>query len=143
MPADFWQRVTPKVPTAPALPSACGAAAGPVIDLDNPDAASRDYVAKIRERIRAHMAYPRLAGERRQQGQLQIELQIARSGRLECLALRRSSGSEILDRHTMDGIRLAQPFPPLPPQMPQPSLAISGTFAYRIFNEPPALPPAR
>ncbi len=143
VPADFWPRVAAKVPNAPALPPACGAATGPVIDLDNPDSASREYVAKVRERIKVHIAYPRLAGERRQGGQLQVELQIARSGRLECLALRHSSGSEILDRHTMDSVRLAQPFPPLPPQMPQSSLAISGTFGYRILDEPPAPAPAR
>jgi len=54
---------------------------------------------RVRERIQAHHVYPRVAGEARQAGELQIELPLARSGRLDCLALRRSSGSEILDRY--------------------------------------------
>jgi TonB family protein len=141
VPVALWQRLTDKVPTAPPLPPPCGDAAGPAIDLDRPDSASRAYVTTLRERIRAHHVYPRPAAERRQGGELQVELQIARSGRLDCAALRRSSGSEILDRYIMDAVRLAQPFAPIPSYMPQPSLTLSGVFRYRVVSEPDALPP--
>lgn len=141
VPAALWQRLADKVPTAPPLPPQCGDAAGPAIDLDRPDSTSRAYVTTVRERIRAHHVYPRPAAERRQGGELQVELQIARSGRLDCAALRRSSGSEILDRYIMDTVRLAQPFPPIPSYMPQPSLTLSGVFRYRIVAEPDAPPP--
>ena len=101
VPPALWQRLAEKTPTAPPLPPTCTGAAGPAIDLDRPDSASRAYVTKVRERIRAHHVYPRVAGEDGQGGELQIELQVARSGRLDCLVLRRSSGSEILDRYIL------------------------------------------
>jgi TonB family protein len=143
VPAALWQRLADKVPGAPPLPPTCSATAGPAIDLERPDPASREYVTKVRERIQAHRAYPRLAGQSRQGGEVQIELRLARSGRLDCAALRHSSGSEILDRHVMTAVRLAQPFPRMPPQMPQPSLTLSGTFRFRILAEPEAPPPPR
>ena len=141
VPAALWQRLGDKVPSAPPLPPRCGDAAGPAIDLDRPDSTSRAYVTSVRERIRAHHVYPRPAAERRQGGELQVELQLARSGRLDCAALRRSSGSEILDRYVMDAVRLAQPFPPIPSYLPQPVLTLSGVFRYRIVSEPDAPPP--
>ncbi|HTI57134.1 MAG TPA: TonB family protein [Verrucomicrobiae bacterium] len=140
VPAALWQRLADKVPTAPPLPPRCGDAAGPATDLDHPDSTSRAYVTSVRERIRAHHVYPRPA-ERRQGGELQVELQLARSGRLDCAALRRSSGLEILDRYVMDAVRLAQPFLPIPSYLPQPSLTLSGVFRYRIVTEPDAPPP--
>jgi TonB family protein len=141
VPSALWQRLADKVPTAPPLPPTCAGPPGPAIDLDRPDAASRAYVTKVRERIQAHHVYPRVAGEARQAGELQIELQLARSGRLDCLALRRSSGSEILDRYILTAVRLAQPFAPIPSYMPQPSLTLSGVFSYTLDAEPKAPPP--
>lgn len=141
VPADLWRRLAEKVPSVPPLPAACAAAAGPAIDLDRPPSELREYVTRIRDRIRAHRAFPREALDRRQGGELQIELQVARSGRLECATLSRSSGSEILDRYMMTAVRLAQPFPAMPPQLPQPSLTLSGTYGFRVVSEPQSLPP--
>ena len=145
VPADLWQRLAEKVPSVPPLPAPCAGATGSAIDLDRPPPDVREYVTRIRDRIRSHRAYPRLALDRRQGGELQIELQVARNGRLECAALRRSSGSEILDRYMMTAVRLAQPLPPMPPQLPQPSLILSGTYGFRVVSEPQSLPrtPAR
>ncbi len=39
----------------------------------------------------------------------QVEFRIDREGRIECAALRRSSGSELLDRYVLSAVRLAQP----------------------------------
>ncbi len=141
VPSALWQRLADRVPTAPPLPPTCTGAPGPAIDLERPDPASRAYVVKVRDRIQAHHVYPRLAGETRQAGELQIEMQLARSGRLDCLALRRSSGSEILDRYILTAVRLAQPFAPIPSYMPQPSLTLSGVFTYTLVAEPKAPSP--
>ncbi len=45
----------------------------------------------------------------------------------------------------MTAVRLAQPLPPMPPQLPQPSLILSGTYGFRVVSEPQSLPrtPAR
>jgi TonB family protein len=56
-----------------------------------------------------------------------VELRIGRSGRIECIALRRSSASELLDRYVLSAVRLAQPFAALPPQVASPSLPVSAT----------------
>ena len=79
--------------------------------------------------MHAHVAYPLGAGERGIAGELQIEFRIGREGRIECVVLRRSSGSELLDRYVLSAVRLAQPFAAL---LPPPSLPVSGTFRFRI-----------
>jgi TonB family protein len=132
----FWQQLTEKLPSAPALPPTCADAAGATVDLDNPDSAHRGYIARVRERVRAHMIYPRGAAERGTGGELQVEFRIGREGRVECLALRRSSGSELLDRYVLSAVRLAQPFAALPAQVPAPSLPVSATFRFRVEDGP-------
>jgi TonB family protein len=127
----FWRQLTEKLPSAPPLPPTCTDAAGATVDLDNPDSAHRGYITRVRERLRAHMIYPRGAAEGRIGGELQVEFRIGRAGRVECAALRRSSGSELLDRYVLSAVRLAQPFAALPPQIPSPSLPVSGTFTFR------------
>lgn len=101
------------------------------MDLDNPDSAHRGYITRVRERVRAHLVYPRGAGEGGIGGELQVEFRIGREGRLECAALRRSSGSELLDRYVLSAVRLAQPFAALPAQIPASSLPVSATFRFR------------
>jgi TonB family protein len=128
----FWRRLSEKHPAAPPLPPPCAEPAGSTIDLDDPEPAHRGYVARVRERVRAHVVYPRGAGERGIAGELQVEFRIGRDGRIECVALRRSSGSELLDRFVLSAVRLAQPFAPLPAQVPSSSLPLSGTFRFRI-----------
>ena len=128
----FWQQLTEKLPSAPPLPPPCAEPSGPTVDLDDPEPAHRGYIARVRERVRAHVVYPRGAGERGIAGELQVEFRIGREGRIECVVLRRSSGSELLDRFVLSAVRLAQPFAALPAHVAPPSLPVSGTFRFRI-----------
>ena len=128
----FWQQLTEKLPSAPPLPPPCAEPSGPTVDLDDPEPAHRGYIARVRERVRAHVVYPRGAGERGIAGELQVVFRIGRGGRIECVVLRRSSGSELLDRFVLSAVRLAQPFAALPAHVPAPSLPVSGTFRFRI-----------
>jgi TonB family protein len=128
----FWQQLTEKLPSAPLLPPPCAEPSGPTVDLDDPEPAHRGYIARVRERVRAHVVYPRGAGERGIAGELQVEFRIGRGGRIECVVLRRSSGSELLDRFVLSAVRLAQPFAALPAHVPAQSLPVSGTFRFRI-----------
>jgi TonB family protein len=128
----FWQQLTEKLPSAPPLPPPCAEPSGPTVDLDDPEPAHGGYIARVRERVRAHVVYPRGAGERGIAGELQVEFRIGREGRIECVVLRRSSGSELLDRFVLSAVRLAQPFAALPAHVPPPSLPVSGTFRFRI-----------
>ncbi len=134
----LWRQLTEKVPWAPPLPPTCADAAGATVDLDHPDPAHRGYIARVRERVHAHMIYPRVAGEGGIGGQAQVEFRIDREGRIECVALRRSSGSELLDRYVLSAVRLAQPLPARPAQIPSPSLPVSATFSFRAEGAGPA-----
>ena len=132
----FWRQLTDKVPSAPPLPPSCAVGAGATVDLDNPDPVHRGYLTRARERVRAHLAYPRGAGEEGIGGELQVEFRIGRDGRIECAALRRSSGSELLDRYVLSAVRLAQPFAALPAQVTLPSLPVSATFRFQADGSP-------
>jgi len=57
------------------------------------------------------------------------------------VALRRSSGSERLDRYVLTAVRLSQPFAALPAQIASPPLPVSATF--RFGTEPRPAGPAR
>jgi len=111
-----------------------GGVEGEPIPLDTPEPKYQDYFNKIREKIKANWIYPREAGDRGIQGELLIEFHIAKDGRLEYLALRHSSGEEILDRFAMNAVRLAQPFPPVPDDIAKRMLAINGMFRYQIVG---------
>lgn len=136
VPAPLWQRLAEKHPPAPPLPPMCPDAGGPAVDLDNPDPVYRSYFARVGERVRAHVRYPRVAREQRVQGETRIEIRFAPTGRVECVAVRRSSGSELLDRYLLSAVRLAQPFPPPPPQLATP-LSVTGTFRFRTRGPEP------
>jgi TonB family protein len=130
VPAEVWLRLAGKHPPAPPLPPMCqDAGGGPGSDLDNPDPVYRSYATRVRERVRAHVTYPRVARERGTQGETRVEIRFAPTGRVECVAVRRSSGSELLDRYLLSAVRLAQPFPPPPPQLAAP-LSVSGAFPF-------------
>jgi TonB family protein len=65
-----------------------------------------------------------------------LRFRIGREGRIECVALRPSSGSELLDRYVLSAVRLAQPFAALPAQVLPSSLPVSATFLFRAQDGP-------
>jgi protein TonB len=111
-----------------------GGVEGAPIPLDTPEPRYQDYFNKIRQQIKSHWTYPREAGDRGIQGDLQIEFHIAKDGRLAFIELRRSSGVEILDTAAMNAVRLAQPFPPVPDDIAKQALSINGLFRYQIVG---------
>jgi TonB family protein len=111
-----------------------GGVEGEPVPLDSPDPKYREYFDLVRERIRKNWGYPREAADRGIEGQLLIEFHIAKSGQLEYIELRRTSGVRVLDDYAMNAIRLAQPFPPVPDPLARNILAISGLFRYQIVT---------
>jgi TonB family protein len=118
------------------------AGAGDPIPLDTPEPKYQDYFNKVRERIKAKWVYPRPAAERGIEGEVLIEFHIAKDGRLEDIALQRSSGVPLLDTNAMNavtgdgrGVKFADPFPPVPDELLSwGSLAISVRFRYQIVG---------
>jgi protein TonB len=111
-----------------------GGVEGTPIPLDTPEPRYQDYFNKIRERIKSKWVYPREAGERGIEGELLIEFHITKDGRLDYIALRQSSGVEILDNYAMNAVRFAEPFPPVPDDISKGTLAVNGQFRYQIVS---------
>ena len=111
-----------------------GGIEGEAVPLDTPDPRYMDYFRQIRERIQSKWIYPYEAQSRGIGGELQIEFGIAKSGELQFIERRRSSGVELLDDYAMRAVQLASPFPPVPDAISKGGLPINGTFRYVILD---------
>ncbi|MEM6578817.1 MAG: TonB family protein, partial [Pseudomonadota bacterium] len=81
--------------------------------------------AKIRARIERAKRYPR--GETAS-GKVSLNLQVARTGQLIGVNLRRSSGNAGLDAAAIASVKRARRFPQAPPQLTNPSYAFTLTI---------------
>jgi TonB family protein len=111
-----------------------GGIEGEPIPLDTPEPKFQDYFNQVRERIKSKWIYPYEASSRGIEGELQIEFGIAKSGELQFIARRRSSGVELLDDYAMRAVQLASPFPPVPDAISKGGLPINGIFRYHILS---------
>ena len=109
---------------------------GESIPLDTKDPKYQDYFNKVRAKIKRNWIYPREA--ERIEGELLIEFGIAKSGDLQFILLRRTSGVQKLDEYAMRAIQLAIPFPPVPDDLATETLPISARFRYKIVGANPA-----
>ena len=111
-----------------------GGIEGEAIPLDTPDPKYQDYFNQIRERIKSKWIYPYEATSRGIGGELSIEFGIAKSGELQFIERRRSSGVELLDDYAMRAVQLASPFPPVPDAISKGGLPIHGIFRYQLLG---------
>jgi TonB family protein len=111
-----------------------GGIEGEAIPLDTPEPKFQDYFNQVRERIKSKWIYPYEASSRGIEGELQIEFGIAKSGELQFIEKRRSSGVELLDDYAMRAVQLASPFPPVPDAISKGGLPINGSFRYHILG---------
>ncbi|HEX9125883.1 MAG TPA: energy transducer TonB [Methylomirabilota bacterium] len=111
-----------------------GGIEGEAIPLDTPEPKFQDYFNQIRERIKSKWIYPYEASSRGIEGELQIEFGIAKSGELQFIEKRHSSGVELLDDYAMRAVQLASPFPPVPDALSKGGLPINGIFRYHILG---------
>jgi len=111
-----------------------GGIEGEAVPLDTPDPKYQDYFNQIRERIKSKWIYPYEASSRGIGGELSIEFGIAKSGELQFIERRRSSGVELLDDYAMRAVQLASPFPPVPDAISKGGLPIHGIFRYQLLG---------
>jgi protein TonB len=111
-----------------------GGIEGQPVPLDTPEPRYQDYFNKIREKIKRNWIYPREAGDRGIEGELLIEFGIAKSGELQFILLRKTSGVPILDEYALRAVQLASPFPPVPDAISKGGLPINGIFRYQIVG---------
>lgn len=88
-------------------------------DRQDPDVAvSHSYQRAILGRINAQRRYPRSALIEGLEGKGAIRFTIERGGRLIDASISASTGRRELDRATLDLVRRAAPFPPIPVELP-------------------------
>jgi TonB family C-terminal domain len=109
------------------------------IPLDTRELKYQHYFNEIRERIRRSWIYPYEASNHAIEGEVQIDFTVAKTGDLQSVVQRRSSGVEVLDDSAMRAVRQATPFPPVPDGVSKGSLPIHGIFRYRIAPSQPDL----
>jgi TonB family protein len=106
--------------TAAEDPGDRGGIVGDPISLDSPDPRSRDFLVKVQQRILGLWSYPCVTNSRalaceQPSAQLAVELGILESGQLQYVKVVRSSGYPIYDEYAVNAIRLASPYPAVPP----------------------------
>jgi len=120
-----------------------GGIEGDPIRLDSADERYNDYLEQIRRRIKEKWGFPcvRNAATREcdhHTTSLDIHFGILKDGRIQYVDVVRNSDYGIYDEYAVNAIRLAQPFPPVPPAMMaamrqgSTGLAISARFSYVV-----------
>jgi len=97
-----------------------GGIEGDPIRLDSEDPRYNDYLEQIRRRIQARWGYPCIKTERTceyKEAALEIDFGILKDGRLQFVQVVHNSDYQIYDEYAETAIKLASPFPPVPPAM--------------------------
>ena len=101
-----------------------GGVEGEPIALDSKDPDFNDYLERVRALVKKHWSYPCVKNSETREceyksGQLVIDFGILRNGQLAFVELDRSTGHPIMDDYAANAIKLASPFPPIPPVLMQ------------------------
>jgi len=101
-------------------------------ELQKPSGPYDAYLLTVREKIEVIWNYPPEAISRKREGDAVIRFTIDARGALAGCRLLSTSGSPLLDRGTLDVIRTAAPFAPLPEAFNLSRLHVTATFSYRL-----------
>jgi len=98
-----------------------GGIEGDPIPLDSDDARYSDYLEQVRRRIKEKWGFPcvrKPGGEcQGHTTSLDVQFGILKDGSLQFVDVLRAADHEIYDEYALNAIRLAQPFPPVPPAL--------------------------
>jgi TonB family protein len=98
-----------------------GGIQGDAIPLDSDDVRFSDYLEQVRRRIKEKWGFPCVRMPNGDcQGHttsLDVQFGILKDGRLQFVEVLKPADHEIYDEYALNAIRLAQPFPPVPPAM--------------------------
>lgn len=92
----------------------------------------RDYLEWVMARLAAFRDYPHAALANRIQGTVLVRFVLDRQGRVSDFAVVKSSGAAILDEAARDTVARAAPMPPMPPDFPGETLALTLPIDFRI-----------
>jgi TonB family protein len=102
------------------------------VDLGSIDVKYTPYLKKIKEKIETIWTYPKSAYRKEEEGITVIKFSINKKGSLVSSGILTSSGSIFLDQGTIDVVRSAAPYDPLPPEFDLSQLNIVATFHYKL-----------
>ena len=122
-----------------------GGIVGDPIPLDSPDPRFQEYFEQVRRRIQSKLVYPCLKNRQTFECDYKttfviVHFGILKSGQLQFVESVRSSEWAIYDDYSMNAIRLAQPFPPVPPALMAAlgsgtsGIPIAGRFNFTVFT---------
>lgn len=120
-----------------------GGIEGEPVPLDSQDPDFRDYLDKIRRKVKENWGYPCIKTPDARHcdyktASLVVEFGILRDGNVQFVDVHRSSGYEIYDDYAVNAIKLASPFPTVPPALMRTmkpgskGLLIVATFNYIV-----------
>lgn len=112
-------------------PRAAAPAPGAATHAPNPRAVA-SWKTRLVAQLERYKRFPAEAQARGEQGVSQIAFSIDRAGGVHNPRIVRSSGSNLLDRATMNLVQRAQPLPPPPADVPGSRIAIVVPIRYHI-----------
>ena len=102
------------------------------VNIGSSDVKYAAYLAGVKKKIVRIWKYPPGAYEKSEEGLVVIKISIDAKGSLLHAARMTSSGFVNLDSGTLDVVRAAAPFQPLPPQYKLSRIHIIASFRYRM-----------
>ena len=102
------------------------------VDIGSSDVKYAAYLSGVKQKILRIWKYPEAAYKMEEEGVVVVKMSIDANGRLSQVALMNSSGFIHLDSSTLDVVRAAEPYQPLPRQYDLSRLHIIASFNYRI-----------
>jgi hypothetical protein len=99
-----------------------GGIEGEPIPLDSEDSRYSDFLDQVRRKIKEKWGFPCVKNPRTRECEvhstsLEIEFGILKDGRVQFVDLVRVADYAIYDEYAVNAIKLAAPFPPVPPVM--------------------------
>ena len=90
---------------------------GEPIPLDSKDPEYKDYLDRVMRMIRQKRADSCVVARGYKSAQVVIEFGILKDGRVPFVIVRKQSEFDIYDKSAVQAIKLASPFPPVPPEL--------------------------
>ena len=91
-----------------------------------------DYFALISAHLNRRKTYPAQARQARQQGVVTIRFTLDRSGAVSAVAIKRSSGHDLLDQATLALLARVAPLPRMPASFQRDSITLSLPIEYSL-----------
>ncbi|MGS2722535.1 TonB family protein [Porticoccus sp. GXU_MW_L64] len=96
--------------------------------------AVKDYVRSAKQQIYKSLKYPVSALDRGYQGQVRLNIEVDRNGKLLNVAAAQKSPYKTLDRAAIRAVKKAAPYKPLPQEIADETLSLSIPFKFALVD---------